>query len=388
LGKSIQMKSSGPSPAFSASPSSLHESANLDFLRAVAVLLVFITHLYGIYTGKGVKWDFFWHLGQLGVLMFFVHTCLVLMWSLERSGLNGWRVFAPFYLRRTLRLYPLSVVCVLIAYCIDARWSPVNLWPNLTLTQNLFFADKPIIPPTLTPLWSLPLEVQMYIVLPILFLVLRNQSMKLLAFFWTVSIPMALLQPGWGERFEIFKYAPCFLGGVIAWHLMRARDTARFAGWLWPLSIAAASLAWLTATQTYLPLHIAGFGLCLGLAIPLFREIPWSKVKTASRITARYSYSIYLSHFPIMVYVFSDPRDPRFKIIRQLPSMKHLSRTIHFALFLLLSVLAPLVLYHLIEKPGIRLGHKLARWISGSEEGKLGLEVVSAEQQNPDPARQ
>jgi peptidoglycan/LPS O-acetylase OafA/YrhL len=378
------MKSSRPNPALSASPSSLHESANLDFLRAVAVLLVFITHLYGIYTGKGAKWDFFWHIGQLGVLMFFVHTCLVLMWSLERSGLNGWRVFVPFYVRRAFRLYPLSVVCVLIAYCFDARWSPVNLWPNLTLTQNLFFTDKPVIPPTLTPLWSLPLEVQMYIVLPVLFLILRNRSLKLLALLWSSSIPIALLQPGWGERFEIFKYAPCFLGGVVAWRLMR--DTARLPGWLWPLAIVAASLTWMTAAQSYLPLHIAAFGICLGLAIPLFREIPWSHIRTASRITARYSYSIYLSHFPIMVYVFSDPRDPRFKLIRQLPPMKHLSRTAHFALFLLLSVIAPPALYHLIEKPGIRLGHKLARWISGSEERKLAIETVTAENQSPDAA--
>ncbi|HEV2991103.1 MAG TPA: acyltransferase [Candidatus Angelobacter sp.] len=378
------MKSSSPNPALRALPSSLHESANLDFLRAVAVLLVFITHLYGIYTGKGAKWDFFWHIGQLGVLMFFVHSCLVLMWSLERSGLDGWRVFVPFYVRRAFRLYPLSVVCVLIAYCFDARWSPVNLWPNLTLTQNLFFTDKPVIPPTLTPLWSLPLEVQMYIVLPVLFLILRNRSLKLLALLWSSSIPVALLQPGWGERFEIFKYAPCFLGGVVAWRLMR--DTARLPGWLWPLAIVAASLTWMTAAPSYLPLHIAACGICLGLAIPLFREIPWSHVRTASRITARYSYSIYLSHFPIMVYVFSDPRDPRFKLIRQLPPMKHLSRTAHFALFLLLSVLAPPALYHLVEKPGIRLGHKLARWISGSEERKLAIETVTAENQSPDAA--
>jgi peptidoglycan/LPS O-acetylase OafA/YrhL len=66
--------------------------------------------------------------------------------------------------------------------------------------------------------------------------------------------------------------------------------------------------------------------------------------------------------------------------------MKHLSRTAHFALFLLLSVLAPPALYHLVEKPGIRLGHKLARWISGSEERKLAIETVTAENQSPDAA--
>ena len=62
--------------------SSLHDSTNLDSLRSVAVLLVFCVHLYDIWSGTGKNWGIVWHLGQLGVLMFFVHTCLVLMWSL------------------------------------------------------------------------------------------------------------------------------------------------------------------------------------------------------------------------------------------------------------------------------------------------------------------
>ena len=100
---------------------SLHESTNLDFLRSVAVLLVFFSHFFSLLLGKGEKWGFLFHLGQLGVLMFFVHTCLVLMWSLERSNFQGWRLFVSFYIRRAFRLYPLSVVCVLLAYCFDSR---------------------------------------------------------------------------------------------------------------------------------------------------------------------------------------------------------------------------------------------------------------------------
>src|SRR6266700_312428 len=61
------------------------ESANLDLLRSAAVLLVFGVHYYDIRNGGLEKWSLPWHLGQLGVLIFFVHTALVLMWSLERS---------------------------------------------------------------------------------------------------------------------------------------------------------------------------------------------------------------------------------------------------------------------------------------------------------------
>lgn len=353
-----------PSPVLSAS--SQRDSANLDLLRSIAVLAVFFSHLFDIYTGGGTKWGFLWHLGQLGVLIFFVHTCLVLMWSLERAGAQGGRLFGSFYIRRIFRLYPLSIVCVLLAYAIDLRWTPVNLWQNLTLTQNLFFTGQPVFPPILTPLWSLPLEVQMYIFLPVFFLILRKRPIKYLAAIWCASVAFAVVQPQLGERFGLLKFAPCFLGGVVAWRVMRDRNTARLPGWLWPLGIAAVSVIWMTSTERFLPFQIAGFGLCLGLTITLFHEIPWAFVKTTSRIIARYSYGIYLSHFAIQLFCFSDPRYPWFKVIHQLPPLRHYARLVHFGMCIGLSLLIPLALYYLVENPGIQLGHRMANWITGS----------------------
>src|SRR5271156_6213785 len=94
------MNTSNSSPTLiSGSSPSFHESVNLDFLRSIAVLLVFGTHYYDIRNDAGAKWSFPWHLGQLGVLIFFVHTSLVLMWSLERASLKGWQLFVSFYVR-------------------------------------------------------------------------------------------------------------------------------------------------------------------------------------------------------------------------------------------------------------------------------------------------
>jgi len=342
-------------------------SANLDFLRSVAVLLVYVTHFHGIYTGTAVKWDFFWHIGQLGVLMFFVHTCLVLMRSLEQSNLQGAELFTTFYVRRIFRLYPLSIVCVLIAYIIDLHWEPRNLWPNLTLTQNLFFTKQPVFPPILTPLWSLPLEMQMYVALPALFLLLRRRPMKLLAALWLMSLPLAIIQPQLGERFEILKFAPCFLGGIVAWCLTGQRTISRLSGWLWPFAITAVSIIWMTSTERYLPLHIAGFGVCLGIAIPCFHEIPWPKVQTVSRVIARYSYGIYLSHFAIQLFCFTSPEYPHFRVIHQLPRLLHFARPVHLALCFGLSVLIPVLLYHFLESPGIRLGQRVSCWLVRSK---------------------
>jgi peptidoglycan/LPS O-acetylase OafA/YrhL len=336
-----------------------HDSANLDFLRAVAVLLVFFVHLYDISGGHGKKWSIEWRLGELGVLIFFVHTCLVLMWSLDRSGFSGWRLPVSFYIRRIFRLYPLSIVCVLVAYCIDLSWNPPNLWQNLTLTQNLFPSGKYEVPPLFTPLWTLPLEVQMYVALPALFVIFRNRSLKLLVGTWCLFVVAALAQPKLGGRFEILKYLPCFTGGVVAWRLMRTGTTRQLAGWLWPPAILVASILWLTVTEKFAWLHIAVFGLCLGLCVPYFKEIPWPRVRQAAKIVARYSYSIYLSHFAIQLFVFSGGN--RFKLIHPLPSPAHFVRPLHWVMVAVLSTVIPFLLYHFIESPGIQLGHKLAR---------------------------
>ena len=322
------------------------DAPNLDFLRAVAVLAVFACHFVGIRTSTGEIWDPVWHLGKLGVQMFFVHTSLVLMWSAERLKLEGWRLFASFYVRRVFRIYPLSIFCVVAAYCFfHEQWHLIDLWTNLSLTQNLFRRESIIV-----PLWSLPLEIQMYIVLPLLFLLFRERSLKWLFGVWLVSVPLMMMQPKLGDPFLVLLYGPCFLGGVLAWRVMRTLGPARLPGWLWPPAIFVASAIWMVAGPRSADYCRAAFGLCLGLSIPLFREIPWKSVRTLSHLVAKYSYGIYLSHFSILLFVF-----------RRLP---HHGRFVHWTALAALTIVVPLALYHGIEAPAIRWGKTVAGWIT------------------------
>jgi peptidoglycan/LPS O-acetylase OafA/YrhL len=80
------------------------DSTNLDLLRSFAVLFVLFDHTLKFWgmeriAGADINW-----LGRLGVAFFFVHTSLVLMMSLERTRLTGWRLSANFYLRRAFRI--------------------------------------------------------------------------------------------------------------------------------------------------------------------------------------------------------------------------------------------------------------------------------------------
>jgi peptidoglycan/LPS O-acetylase OafA/YrhL len=90
-------------------------------------------------------------LGRFGVLLFFVHTSLVLMLSMRRLGLAGLRLYTTFMVRRIFRIYPLSILTVALVIAFHIPFAPwfsgamgAYAWPgwlellsNLTLIQTL-----------------------------------------------------------------------------------------------------------------------------------------------------------------------------------------------------------------------------------------------------------
>src|SRR5258708_39971052 len=87
-------------------------SPNLDLLRTVAVLCVFVSHLLDVF---GIR--SFGSLGRGGVIIFFVHTSFVLMGSLERLQQDGggkWQLGRGVWCRRFFRIFPLSILFVVL----------------------------------------------------------------------------------------------------------------------------------------------------------------------------------------------------------------------------------------------------------------------------------
>lgn len=359
--------------------------SNLDFLRAMAVCLVFLNHLGPPLGIPGVA-----ALGHLGVLLFFVHTALVLMMSMERLRLrlrsDGWRLCRTFIIRRVFRLYPLSILAVLLLAAVplpkDAAPGLQWGWPgwgalmsNLALVQNVTRTGSPM-----GVLWSLPFEVQMYALLPLLFLWLRRAgSARTAAWGWVAAAGVALAEywirgaPSI-EGALLTRYFPCFFGGLLAWQGLKL-SRKRWPGWLWPACVvslvAAYRVLWLVrdfgpqvligrvrpstaAVGMWWPgwvevLVEGAFCALLGLAIPRFREIRWRWLKTAGKQVAQYSYGIYLSH-SVAIWLCFAHWPTHWTALNLLASVA-LTGTVSVAS------------YHLLEQPGIQLGRRLAeRW--------------------------
>src|SRR5579862_8819920 len=230
------------------------ESSNLDFLRTCAVLLVVAFHLM-LFFQYAQKGTFNLHdLGHLGVLLFFVHTSLVLMFSLERQiNRNPNAFFGSFYARRCFRIYPLSLLVVLavdklklpVGHLRDGIFSAVHLnheqiLSNLLLVQNISHTDSII-----APLWSLPYEMQMYVLLPFLFLLARkNQKWFFIGALWVASTALGYLPHVLHRTPDFVIYVPCFMAGILAYKLTESQ-TSNWPFFLWPVVLAATSIFYL-----------------------------------------------------------------------------------------------------------------------------------------------
>lgn len=165
----------------------------------------------------------------------------------------------------------------------------------------------------------------MYLFLPFLFM-WRKRSVWRLMVLWVVcgllghfveTIPAL----AW---FTLLLFVPNFLPGVIAFTLPQK---PRIPSYLW----------WIRRV---------GGGLCLllGLLIPLFSEISFGLLKRASKWIATYSYGIYLAHsFCIWV---------------------GLTEFQSWALFLIMMLALPVLLYHAVERPFIKVGTRIADRLS------------------------
>ena len=331
------------------------DASNLDILRAFAVLAVFADHLmeaYGARTGHGLHpYDFY--LGRLGVLFFFVHTSLVLMYSLARLSRHPDRLFARFYIRRAFRIYPLSIVIVLLVLLLGipaVPWEPVgvrtfaDIVSNLTLTMNLTHTRA-----VLSPLWSLPLEVQMYLVLPVLFLVLRRHSVVTVGACWLLSVLVALILPAVSNRLSVAAFGPCFVAGAVAF-VLEHRVRRRLRAELWPVAVAGLASIYIVIEQLdprVHPMPLAwGICLALGMAVPFFHNLPKGPVQRLSHQIATYSYGIYLTHTATIWVAFYAMADA--PLVAQV------------AVFGGLVVALPIACFHVVEKPMMELGRRLS----------------------------
>jgi peptidoglycan/LPS O-acetylase OafA/YrhL len=335
-----------------------NSSVNLDVLRAIAVSTVLVDHFIPTLDHNGLFHNalltrFTNNIGNAGVLAFFVHTSLVLMHSLERLERGGTPFVWRFYLRRFFRIYPLAIFCILVVVLLkipSSTWKTPEvitgqvICANLMLVQNVVTGKSVIV-----PLWSLPYEVQMYVVLPLLYLLTKQQK----ALTW-----LALLIGGFSilgfvmfaavGKLHMANYVPCFLAGVLCYALRKKiRPVLPAALWT-PFLLLAVTVYCLIHISSEKPIFWVGWLYCLALAgaVHLFHQPKEGWFAEVSNKIATYSYGLYLWHVPVLYLLFF-----------VLPPMP---LGVYAPLFVSLTAMVSIVSFHAIEAPLMEVGRKLS----------------------------
>lgn len=319
---------------------------NLDLMRSFAVLTVLVAHTLQV---NGVlrlgQWDVVWF-GLFGVFLFFVHTCLVLMWSLERRPST-----VDFYIRRAFRIYPLAifVIFLILLFRIPVGGTPENLFvfpdhsfmtviSNLLLMQNILHWKN-----IEAVMWSLPLEMQMYIALPMLFVFARKERrIWPLFLLWILSVIALASNVGSNFGANTLTVVPYFLPGAMAYIGFMHRKT-QYPGWIF--------LPFIALLVFVFELHPSigmGWWICLalGLALPSFRQVTNKTVTGLSHMLAKYSYGIYLMHPLAIALAFY-----------YLPLRSLMAK---LAVEIVCVVIFSFAGYHFVEFPMIRFGSRVA----------------------------
>ncbi|MBK5272724.1 MAG: acyltransferase [Bacteroidia bacterium] len=200
-----------------------------DSIRAIAVLLVIVHH----WTNNKIL--NFLPNGRLGVNIFFVLSGFLITGILlkakkqvDNQALKKSRVFRNFYFRRTLRIFPIYYLLLIIFWFLNDPAIKQDGIYYFTYTSNYLFYSEQFFPAHLAHLWSLAVEEQFYLFWPWLIILVPKRYLPYLIglfFVFGVSSNFIFISKNWWV--EIFTPA-CFdafaVGGILSFLTLYRQD--------------------------------------------------------------------------------------------------------------------------------------------------------------------
>lgn len=302
--------------------------AGLDGIRGLAALYVVIYHIFlrafpGHLAEQAPFWAAGFRYGRFAVAVFIVLSGFSLAVGAARAGwrLTGIRTFAR---RRAWRILP-SYWAALVFSLLMTRYvlaQPGWAVPNLksVAVNGLLIQDIVAAPTPNRAFWSIAIEAQLYVLFPLLILVVRRRNaVVMLAMVAVPVLLLGLLSTALTRTATglVNQYTPdlavLFAIGVAVAAAVDTRHTPR----PWHrYAIAAAApvfaliawqgLDWTSHHLFWVDLAVGPAIGCLLAAITTGRPSPLVSLLDARplRRLGSFSYSLYLTHLPIVVAVY------------------------------------------------------------------------------------
>lgn len=354
-----------------ARPSGVHPTINpvrripsLDGIRAISIMLVLLGH--GAMSGGAPRLlTRFDHVGNIGVRCFFILSgYLITTLLLKELSTTGTISLAKFYIRRSLRVLPASLVLIAILATLHF-WGVIRLWPGdlwhaLTYTANYHLRRSW----WLDHLWSLSVEEQFYIFWPSIVCVLGARRAFRTAWIVVLAAPLIRAVMWYGitvdtalrgecvtQEFQAVAdalAAGCLLGGYFHWLssnslYLRLQRSA----WFLPLALLGTILAHATYLVHKAVFYIAGQSL-VNLGIVLCIDFCIRRPETILGRVLNCRPMLWMGALSYSLYLWQNPFLNK-DVVRPLTSYP-----INFVLALGAAALS----YYLVEKPFLRLKDK------------------------------
>lgn len=177
-----------------------HKLAGLDLMRALAITLVFFFH-YRLFSHPGwMNGNTLIGFGWTGVDLFFVLSGYLIAGQLFARVASGKSIdLRSFFYKRFFRIIPPYIVVVALYFLfpyLRERSVPTDLWRFLTFTQNLGYDTSQT--GTFSHAWSLCIEEQFYLVLPLIMLLfVRLKTSYKTAFAWIAGLFLSMTLTRW-----------------------------------------------------------------------------------------------------------------------------------------------------------------------------------------------
>jgi peptidoglycan/LPS O-acetylase OafA/YrhL len=342
---------------------------NLDLVRALAITFVLVGHfpltLFPYQRALGFGVDVFF------VLSGFLIGRILL--KHEQEGLRLGRFWTDRWLR-TLPAYYLVLLAGLVSGSVVSHGWPVSafrghLWEYFVFLQNYGFLSPRNENAPFPVSWSLCVEEQFYLTLPILFLLVRSLRGRIVALLTAVALA-GLVRRVYLDQSTVFFFTTHYRFDGIALGVLAALLCSRRPDWAARLRPLGPFLVvvWLTLIISRCMMARFPLGDFLSFLNPLTALVLVSSAGAKpfpgatsrwSRSTAALSYALYLVHY--QVYSFALSFWHSSGLAGRLP------RALMWVFVLLSAGVAAWVVHVVAEKPGLALRERIRHRLNARE---------------------
>ena len=346
----------------------------LDSLRALAVILVIISHwfsgnhFFNRYTNNGT----------LGVTLFFVLSGFLITGilinyktKLQTNQKSIGKALGVFYFRRSLRIFPIYYLLLIFILVTHLPSFKDELCWHFFYVSNVYFWIKGSFQGFFSHLWSLAVEEQFYLIWPLLILV---TTIKKLKYILLISVLGAFLYRIWAisdanemARFLLPGSFDSFaIGGIFAFaHKGIFRLSSKWmetrVKWILGFIFLAFSQAWMfvpTSKNWNLAVYLLVLSVAFGWMILASCEVKENQKKSFIlenrniMYLGKISYGLYLYH-NFIPYLYD------FEVIG-VPAVLSLyfSQLLRFSLLILIASFS----WFLIEKPLLKFKNQYVQF--------------------------